>query len=64
MDVDLGWVWVVVPVIGGLFDAVVFGEVSFHDTGIGSVTPLAKRDFEYFRYRCFVEFMRGESPPV
>jgi hypothetical protein len=52
--VDLGWVWVVVAVVGGSFDAVVFGEVAFDDAWVGSVTSFEEGYFEDFGDRCFV----------
>lgn len=63
-DVDLGWVWVALLVVGGLFDAVIFGEVAFDDAGVGSVASFEEGYFEDFGDGCLVPFMRGESPPV
>ena len=64
-DVDLGWAVVVGAVVGGAFDAVVFGEVSFDDAGVSAVASLRVGDFDDFVDRFggeFVESMRGESP--
>jgi hypothetical protein len=64
-DVDLGWAVVMGSVVGGAFDAVVLGEVSFDDAGIGAVAPFGVGDFDDFVDRFgdqLVVFMRGESP--
>ena len=66
-DVDLGWVGVVDAVVGGLFDAVVFGEVAFDDTGVAAVSSFRVDGVEYFGDSSgdeFRVFVRGESPPA
>lgn len=45
---DGGWPGVSGAVVGGLFDAVVFGEVAFDDAGVGAVASLGVGYFEDF----------------
>lgn len=64
-DVDLGWVVVVGALVGGLFDAVVFGEVAFDDAGVAAVSSFRVDGFEDFGDRGddgFRVLVRGESP--
>jgi hypothetical protein len=44
--VDLGCVVVVLAVVGGSFEAVIFGEVAFDDAGIGALAPWRVDDLE------------------
>ena len=64
---DLGWVGVVLAVVGGAFDAVVFGEVAFDDAGVGALPSFREEDFGDLGDGvgdCFCEFMRGENLPA
>lgn len=64
---DLGRAGVEGAVVGGSFDAVVFGEVAFDDTWVGALPSFRKGYFDDLGYgdgECFGEFMRGESPPA
>jgi hypothetical protein len=63
--VDLGWGVVLLAVVGGSFDAVVFGEVAFDDAGVGSIASFWVEDFEDFGDGGgdgFMVLVRGESP--
>jgi hypothetical protein len=65
--VDLGCVVVVLAVVGGAFDAVVFGEVAFDDAGVGALPSFWIDDVEDFGDGvggCLIMFTRGESPPA
>jgi hypothetical protein len=46
--VDLGWAVVAGAVVGGSFDAVVFGEVAFDDAGVGAVASLEVENLDDF----------------
>lgn len=45
---DLGRVGVLGAVVGGAFDAVVFGEVSFDDAGVGAVAAFEVENLDDF----------------
>ena len=65
-EADLGWVVVELAVVGGAFEAVVVGSVSFDHSGICSVPSWGVGSFGDFVGgfgECGGECFRGESPP-
>jgi hypothetical protein len=65
-EVDLGWAVVELAVVGGAFEAVVVGSVSFDHSGICSVSSWGVGSFGDFVGgfgECGGECFRGKSPP-
>jgi hypothetical protein len=65
-EVDLGWAVVELAVVGGAFEAVVVGSVSFDHSGICSVPAWRVGSFGDFVGgfgECGGECFRGKSPP-
>ena len=65
-EVDLGWAVVELTVVGGAFEAVVVGSVSFDYSGICSVSSWRVWSFGDFVGgfgKCGGECFRGKSPP-
>jgi hypothetical protein len=65
-EVDLGWAVVELAVVGGAFEAVAVGSVSFDHSGICSVSSWGVGSFGDFVGgfgECDGECFRGKSPP-
>jgi hypothetical protein len=64
--VDLGWGVVALAVVGGAFDAVAVGAVSFNDAGVCSVSSWGVGSFGDFGdglNQCRSHSVRGKNPP-